>query len=232
LLLRNFNLSDDLAFRFNNSSWSEWPLTADKFAYWLKSLPANQEVVNLSLGYASFGEIQPADSGIFDFLKALPSAVIKKAGFTFNTPAELAEKLQPVAAVHVPFPSSWADEERDVTAWLGNPLQQEAVNKLYAITEKVNQCSDPAILNDWNNLQASDHFYYMSTKVLSDGAVHSYFNPYGSPYEAFINYMNVLSDFMLRVEKNTGTAGIAVTPAADKKPKAVKKTVAPKKTKK
>ncbi|MEI6576706.1 MAG: glycoside hydrolase family 57 protein [Bacteroidota bacterium] len=226
LLLRNFNLSDDLAFRFSNTAWSEWPLTAEKFANWIKKLPANQEVVNLSLGYASFGEIQPKESGIFEFLQALPKAVIKNSGYTFNTPAELNQALQPVAAVHVPFPASWADEERDVTAWLGNELQQEAVNKLYSLSGMMQKCSDVALQNDWNYLQSSDHFYYMSTKVLSDGEVHSYFNPYGSPYEAFINYMNVLSDFTLRIEHYQPTV---IIPAEPEVKKITKKTAAKKK---
>jgi len=229
LLLRNAQLSDDMAFRFSNTDWSEWPLTADKLAMWLKNMPADQEVVNLSLGYATFGELQNAESGIFEFLKALPGAVLKNSGFSFNTPAELTNTLQPVSAVHVPFPASWADEERDVTAWLGNELQQEAVNKLYVLADRMKGCTDAELLQDWNNLQSSDHFYYMSTKVLSDGAVHALFNPYSTPYEAFINYMNVLSDFTLRLEQMEKEA----IPAAKvvEKPKPAQKSKATEKPK-
>jgi alpha-amylase len=119
--------------------------------------------------------------------------------FSFSTPSEVAGNLQPVSAIQVPFPISWADEERDVTAWLGNEMQQDAFNKLYDLSEKVNKADDPLLEKDWNYLQVSDHFYYMCTKFFSDGAVHSYFNPYQSPYDAFINYMNILSDFTIRV---------------------------------
>ncbi|MHC1707262.1 MAG: glycoside hydrolase family 57 protein [Bacteroidales bacterium] len=204
LLLKNFQLSDDIAFRFSNQSWSEWPLTTEKFTKWLNALPANQEVVNIFIDYPALGERQTAESGIFDFLKALPAAVLKKSSFTFNTPSEVSENLQPISAIHVPFPLSWADEERDVTAWLGNELQKEAVEKLYSVAHLVKSCKDESIQRDWMYLQSSDHFYYMSTKWFSDGDVHKFFNPYTSPYEAFINYMNVLSDFIIRVEEYTG----------------------------
>ncbi len=199
VLLRNFKLSDDIAFRFSNRSWNEWPLTADKFVSWIANIPAREEVLNLFMDYETFGEHQWADTGIFDFLKALPATVLKKTTYGFSTPSEVAEKLYVVSAIHVPYPVSWADEERDLTAWLGNPLQEEAFNKLYDLRDKVNRIDDPEIRKDWLYLQNSDHFYYMCTKFFSDGAVHSYFNPYNSPYDAFINYMNVLSDFMIRL---------------------------------
>ena len=203
LLLKNFQLSDDIAFRFSQQSWKEWPLTTEKFVGWLNQLDPKEDVVNLFMDYETFGEHQWAETGIFDFMKALPARVFSHSDFTFNTPLELGQTLQAVAPIHVPYPISWADEERDLTAWLGNELQDEAFDKLYALEEKVQQCHDPQIHHDWLYLQTSDHFYYMCTKWFSDGDVHKYFNPYGTPYEAFINYMNVLSDFIIRVEKNT-----------------------------
>jgi alpha-amylase len=202
LLLKNFRLSDDIAFRFSQQSWGEWPLTTEKFVGWLNDIDPKEEVVNLFMDYETFGEHQWPETGIFEFMRALPARVFSHSNFTFNTPAELAEKLQPVSVVQVPYPISWADEERDLTAWLGNELQDEAFDKLYHLRDKVMKCNDPAIMRDWRLLQTSDHFYYMCTKWFSDGDVHKYFNPYGTPYEAFINYMNVLSDFIIRVETN------------------------------
>lgn len=201
VLLRNFKLSDDIAFRFSNKDWNEWPLTAEKFAGWLNAIDKKEEILNLFMDYETFGEHQWEETGIFDFLKALPATILSKTKFSFSTPSEIVKEFQPVAAVHCPHPISWADEERDLTAWLGNELQEEAFNKLYDMAPAVNQCTDPEILKDWEYLQISDHFYYMCTKFFSDGAVHAYFNPYDSPYDAFINYMNVLSDFQLRVQE-------------------------------
>ncbi|MFU8842187.1 MAG: FliG C-terminal domain-containing protein [Bacteroidales bacterium] len=208
LLLKNFRLSDDIAFRFSNKDWSEWPLTAERFASWLKEIDHEQEVVNLFVDYETFGEHQWADTGIFDFMEALPAHVLKIAGFEFTKPKELIQKLKPRSGINVPYPISWADAERDVTAWLGNEMQNEAFDKLYQVEQRIAGCTDPAILKDWSYLQASDHFYYMSTKWFSDGDVHRYFNPYPSPYEAFINYMNVLSDFLSRVEEHCAASGV------------------------
>ncbi|MBN1118245.1 MAG: glycoside hydrolase family 57 protein [Bacteroidales bacterium] len=199
VLLRNYELSDDLAFRFSNQSWAEYPLTAEKYVGWISEALENGETANLFLDYETFGEHQSKESGIFDFLKHFPKEVLKKTSFKFATPSEIAEKLQPVSAVSVPHPISWADEERDLTAWLGNDLQEDAFNKLYSLTERIQKCEDKKILIDWKYLQSSDHFYYMSTKVFSDGEVHSYFNPFDSPYDAYINYMNILSDFIIRL---------------------------------
>jgi alpha-amylase len=200
LLLRNFRLSDDIAFRFSTKTWPEWPITAEKFTGWLNGIDAREEVVNVFIDYETIGERLWKETGIFEFFKALPKTVFTHSNFTFSTPSELSGKLQPVAPIHVPYPISWADEERDLTSWLGNELQDEAFSKLYALTEKVTGIKDRNIQRDWQFLQTSDHFYYMCTKWFSDGAVHKYFNPYPSPYEAFINYMNVLSDFMIRVD--------------------------------
>ena len=201
LLLRNYKLSDDIAFRFSNRSWNEWPLTADKFAGWIASDDTVGEVVNLFMDYETFGEHQKASTGIFDFMKALPKAALATRKLEFATVSEAAKKYQPVAVLHCPHVMSWADEERDVTAWLGNELQNEAFTKLYGLRDKIKALKNKDFDYVWNFLQTSDHFYYMATKWLSDGDVHSYFNPYGSPYEAFINYMNVLSDFEIEVDK-------------------------------
>jgi len=212
ILLKNFKLSDDIAFRFSDQSWNEYPLTADKYVSWLNQIDKKEETVNLFMDYETFGEHQWEETGIFEFLRALPDTVFRNSEFSFATPSEVARNLQPVSAVHVPNPISWADEERDLTAWLGNEMQQEAFNKLYDLAEKIKKIKDPDLIKDWNYLQVSDHLYYMSTKFFSDGAVHSYFNPYQSPYDAFINYMNILSDFAIRVNAlgtGTDTAGEA-----------------------
>lgn len=201
LLLRNYKLSDDIAFRFSNRGWDQWPLTAEKYTGWLASDELEGDVVNLFMDYETFGEHQRADTGIFDFMKALVPAVLKREGLEFSTVSEAAAKYQPVAVLHCPHVMSWADEERDVTAWLGNELQNEAFGKLYALRDKISRLKDPDFDHVWNFMQASDHFYYMATKWLSDGDVHAYFNPYESSYDAFINYMNVLSDFEIEVEK-------------------------------
>ena len=199
LLLRNYKLSDDIAFRFSNEGWSEWPLTAEKFAQWVAS--DNGDVVNLFMDYETFGEHQKASTGIFDFVKALPAALLATGELEFATVSEAAKKLQPVAVLHCPYAMSWADEERDVTAWLGNDLQNEAFKKLYALAPIVKKVKNKDFEFVWHFMQNSDHFYYMATKWLSDGDVHSYFNPYGSAYEAFINYMNVLADFEIELNK-------------------------------
>ena len=199
LLLRNYKFSDDIAFRFSNKGWDEWPLTADKFVSWL--LEEEGEIFNLFMDYETFGEHQSVESGIFDFMKSLPKAALGTKEFAFVTPSEAAKKLDAVSELEVPAPISWADEERDVTAWLGNELQQDAFNKLYDLVEKLSIIDDPVLWGDFAHLQESDHFYYMCTKYFSDGDVHKYFNPYDTPYEAFINYMNVLSDFIIRVNE-------------------------------
>ena len=206
LLLRNYGLSDDIAYRFSNKNWDNWPLTADKYLGWLKdAVKDGGNVIGLFMDYEAFGEHQSADSGIFDFMKALPEFVIKDGTFEFSTPASIARRFKADTALDVPQAISWADEERDVSAWLGNELQQDAYNKLYGLYEKLAILNQPSMWNDFGHLQESDHFYYMSTKFFSDGAVHKYFNPYDTPYEAFINYMNVLSDFTIRVDDALAT---------------------------
>ena len=201
VLLRNFKLSDDIAFRFSDRSWSKWPVTAESYISWLNEDLKNGEIINLFMDYETFGEHQSESTGIFEFFKALPEAVLNSTELSFCTPSEAVKIHQPVAPLHVPFTISWADEERDTSAWLGNELQNEASSKLYALESKVIRTKSAALLDDFRRLQESDHFYYMCTKFFSDGAVHSYFNPYATPYEAFINYMNVLSDFSERIDE-------------------------------
>ena len=222
LLLRNYNLSDDIAFRFSNRSWDMWPLTAEKYVNWMKESAKEGDVVNLFMDYETFGEHQSAESGIFDFMRALPEAVVKDGTFGFVTPSEATRKYKPVAGIDVEDPISWADEERDLTAWLGNELQSEAYKKVYAMTEKLAIVNDPELYSDFGHLQESDHFYYMCTKFFSDGEVHKYFNPYDTPYEAFINYMNVISDFQTRLDEKRA--------ALDVKETAVRELAAPAKT--
>jgi alpha-amylase len=198
LLLRNYSLSDDIAFRFSDRNWNEWPLTCDKFLSWMKA--SDGDILNLFMDYETFGEHQSEESGIFEFMKQLPDTVLADGGFSFVTPSTAATKLRAVGPLSVPEAISWADEERDVSAWLGNELQQDAFNKLYAQTEKLSILNDATLWEEFGRLQESDHLYYMCTKFFSDGEVHQRFNPYDTPYEAFINYMNVLSDFIIRVD--------------------------------
>ena len=200
LLLKNSRLSDDLPLRFSDHSWHEWPLTADKYARWLKDSTQDSEIVNLFMNYETFGENQLAETGIFEFMRSLPEYIFSTTDFEFLTPSEAVKKHQPVAPLHVPYPISWADEEKDITGWLGNELQNEAFEELFKIQPKVEALNDPELNEDYSRLQASDHFYYMRTKLFSDNDYHRYVSPYETPYEAFINYMNVLSDFVARVE--------------------------------
>ncbi|MFZ4455303.1 MAG: glycoside hydrolase family 57 protein [Bacteroidales bacterium] len=198
VLMRNFRFSDDISFRFSNHGWSEFPLTADKYIDWIANTDENEPVVNLFMNFDTFGEFQTRDSGIFNFLKALPKCAENRK-ITFSTPGEIVKNIKAVDSIHVLHNISWADEERDTSAWLGNRLQKDAADKLYSISERVRLSKDRRLMQDWNYLQASDHFYYMSTKHSSDGAVHSHFSPYDTPFDAFTNYMNVLGDFMKRV---------------------------------
>ena len=191
-LLKNYKLSDDIAFRFSNKDWAEYPLTAEKYAHWL--LDSEGDVINLFVDYETFGEHHWADTGIFDFLEELPGRVLQQTGFEFLTPVEAAQKHQPMAQLDVAQFISWADTERDLTAWLGNHMQNDAIRNLYALEPKVRKTRNASFLDIWRKLQSSDHFYYMCTKWFSDGEVHRYFNPYLSPYDAYINFMNILSD--------------------------------------
>ena len=201
LLMKNYKLSDDLAFRFSNKSWTEWPLTADKYVHWLNALPEDQPLVNLFMDFETFGEHQWEDTGIFEFLGALPSEFMKHGDDrSFVTISEAIEKYQPVDTIDVPDTITWADTERDLSAWLGNSMQQDAINQVYELEERILNTEDKDLIEDWRRLQTSDHYYYMGTKWFSDGEVHAYFSPYESPYVAFISFMNVLQDLRYRLE--------------------------------
>ena len=210
LLLRNYTLSDDIAFRFSQNK-----VTAEQYVGWLKDNAKEGDIVNLFMDYETFGEHQGAESGIFDFMRELPAAVIKDGTFSFVTPSEATKKYKAVSDIAVDDPISWADEERDLTAWLGNELQNEAFKKVYAMTEKLSIVNDPELWEDFGHLQESDHFYYMCTKFFSDGEVHKYFNPYDTPYEAFINYMNVISDFQIRLDEKRAALDVRETVAEE-----------------
>ena len=200
LLLKNYRLSDDIAFRFSNHEWPEFPLTAEKFASWAHAANAAGEIINLFMDYETFGEHQWEETGIFQFMEALPRCVLEHPDFSFCTPSEAARSCSPMAALDVPQFVSWADVERDLTAWLGNDMQKDAIESVYRLEDKVRALGNPDFLRTWRRLQTSDHFYYMCTKWFSDGDVHKYFNPYGTPYDAYINYMNVLADFELSID--------------------------------
>jgi len=198
LLLKNYSLSDDIAFRFSNRHWPEWPLTADKFARWISRVNGNGNVVNLFLDYETLGEHQWADTGIFDFMRHLPEQILKHPDNDFKTPSEVIQCYEAIGTVDVPHIISWADTERDLSAWLGNAMQSSAIHELYRLEEKIKETGDEKIIADWRKLQASDHFYYMCTKYFADGDVHKYFNPYESPYDSYINFMNVLDNLQSR----------------------------------
>ena len=200
LLLTNDKLSDDIARNFNNPEWSEYPLNADKYMDWIAALPEEEQIVNLYFSMDTFGSFLPASTGIFQFMKALPRFAAER-NIAFSTPSEAAARLKPVGELSVPYPLSDIDEARDVSAWKGNDLQREALAKLYGVAERVSMCDDRRLKQDWEYLQSSDHFYYMSTKNMADGASHAAFSPYDSPFSAFTNYMNVLADFLVRVEE-------------------------------
>ncbi|MEO8105320.1 MAG: glycoside hydrolase family 57 protein [Candidatus Saccharibacteria bacterium] len=200
LLMKNYKLSDDIAFRFGDQSWSEWPLTADKFAHWL-SEDTKATNFNLFMDYETFGEHQWSESGIFDFLSHLPAEWLKTKGHTFMTVSEVIDAYQPVDQVDVPQTTTWADTERDLSAWLGNALQTTAIHALYDLQDDIIKTGDFNLIEDWRRLQTSDHFYYMCTKYFNDGDIHAYFSPYDTPYEAYINFMNAYHDLKYRLSK-------------------------------
>ena len=203
LLLKNYRLSDDIAFRFSNQGWPEWPLTAPKFAQWVSEVNGNGNVVNLFMDYETMGEHQWEDTGIFDFLEHLPGEILQHPDNDFKTPSEVVESFEPVGELDVPHMVSWADIERDLSAWLGNAMQSNALHELYQMEDQIKETEDPDLLSDWRKLQTSDHFYYMCTKWFSDGDVHKYFNPYDSPYDSYINFMNVLDNLRSRCRRSS-----------------------------
>ncbi len=203
LLLRDYRFSDDIAFRFSNREWEGHPLMADTYAGWLGELPEDARQVGLFMDYETFGEHQAADTGILDFLEHLPGYVLEQDGLAFATPSEVSADPGPVAELEVPRPISWADAERDLTAWLGNPMQRAAHEALAELLPAV-RAADPGtgeLLERWRRLSTSDHVYYMSTKWFTDGDVHEYFSPYDTPHDAFILFMNVLDDLGRRLER-------------------------------
>jgi len=195
LLLRDYKLSDDISLRFSNSEWNEYPLFADKYMDWIQAFPQEEQVINIFMELSALGISQPLYSNILEFMKALPAAA-KARGITFSTPSEIISKLKSVSQLDVPYPISWVDEERDTSAWLGNVLQKEAFNKLYSIAERVLMTNDRRIKQDWDYLQTSNNFQFMKTK---NTAISVYRGIYDSPYDAFTNYMNILGDFIKRV---------------------------------
>jgi len=198
--MKNYRLSDDMAFRFGNKEWNEHPLTTEKFVNWMGASMDNAQVFNLFMDYETFGEHQWSDTGIFDFLRALPEAWFNsRQERTFMTLSEAIDSYQPVDFVDVPQTITWADNERDLTAWLGNPMQHNAILALYELENQILATNDLALIEDWRKLQTSDHFYYMCTKWFNDGDVHAYFSPYDTPYEAFTNFMNSYHDLKFRL---------------------------------
>lgn len=199
LLLKNYKLSDDIAFRFGSRDWHEYPLTAEKFAEWVSSHNGDGNVINLFMDYETFGEHQWEDTGIFHFLEALPGEILKHPDNNFLTPSQVADSYEPVGELDVPHFVSWADVERDLSAWRSNHMQHDALETLFSLEKAVVASGDEEILDDWRKLSTSDHFYYMCTKWFADGDVHKYFNPYDTPYESFISYMNAINDLKLRL---------------------------------
>ena len=199
LLLKNYRLSDDVAFRFSNHSWEQWPLTVDTYSEWTNASITDSQLVNLFMDYETFGEHQWADTGIFDFFENFIGKWLENPENTFYTPTEAIAAHEPVGEVSMPQTITWADTERDLTAWLGNSMQQEALRHLYALEDDIIRSGDLGLIADWRRLQTSDHVYYMCTKWFTDGDVHAYFSPYESPYEAFLYFMNVLRDVRYRL---------------------------------
>ncbi len=244
LLLKNYKLSDDIAFRFSQQSWSEWPLTADKFSYWAHQVAGGGETINLFMDYETFGEHQWASTGIFEFLRHLPETIWRHPDYEFLTPSQVSKKFTPKAELDIHHPISWADMERDVSAWLGNSLQDSAIEFVYAMEKDVLATKDDTLIHAWRKLQTSDHFYYMCIKWFNDGDVHKYFNPYDSPYDAFIYFTNAVNQLrwatknaleakkelekLKKLEKQRKAAAHKILPPEKHdKPKPAKKIAAP-----
>ncbi len=223
VLLKNYKLSDDVAFRFGNQGWESWPLSAETYAHWIGSHHGDGETINLFMDYETFGEHQWEDTGIFKFLEALPSVLLNSHNVSFKTPSETILTYDAVGDFDVPEVLTWADTDRDLTAWTGNDIQRDALQKIYALETAVLATGNAYLIEVWRKLQTSDHFYYMCTKWSQDGDVHAYFSPYESPYDAYIAFMNALSDLQLRVETISKAQAETVTVAAtkDKDPEVV-----------
>ncbi len=220
LLLKNFRLSDDIAFRFASKTWEQWPLTAGKFAQWVNQINGNGYVCNLFMDYETFGEHQPAETGIFEFLRHLPAEVMKASrDNNFLTPSQVIDRYEAVGEIDVPHMISWADTERDLSGWLGNAMQSNALHELYKLEGALKEKGDPDLLADWRKLTSSDHFYYMSTKHWADGDEQLSFSPYESPYDSYINYMNVLDNIQARIKESAApTSALPPGPPAQAVP--------------
>jgi alpha-amylase len=201
LLLKNYRLSDDIAFRFSNRAWEQYPLTADKFTRWINQINGNGQLCNLFMDYETFGEHQWAQTGIFEFMAHLPAEILKNPENKFVTPSQATDQCDPAGDIDVPHMISWADTERDLSAWLGNAMQSNALHELFKLEGALKEKGDEQLLADWRKLSTSDHFYYMCTKYFADGTVHKYFSPYESPYDSYINFMNVLDNVRSRLKE-------------------------------
>jgi alpha-amylase len=200
LLLKHYQLSDDVAFRFSQQSWAGWPLTAEKYEHWLTAPFGSDELINLFMDFETFGEHQWEAEGIFLFFRQLIGLLVQNSAVKMVTPSEVVAKMKPQDVFSSETPVSWADVDRDLTAWVGNPLQYDVTRVLYELEDQVIVSQNKQLIEDWRRLQTSDHFYYMCTKWASDGDVHAYFSPYGSPYDAYVNYNNVLADMKMQLE--------------------------------
>ena len=205
LLMKNYRLSDDIAFRFSDRGWADWPLTADKYHRWASTALEDAPLLNLFMDYETFGEHQWAEDGIFEFFEQFVRHWVSRPDQKFYTISEAIEANEPQGEISVTQTVTWADSERDLSAWLGNNLQHEAMKYIYDMTERVLRTGDGQLIDDWRKLQTADHVYYMSTKHADDGSVHSYFSPYSSPYEAFLNYMNAIRDIRWRTDNLLGS---------------------------
>ncbi len=201
ILLKNYKLSDDIAFRFSNRDWADYPLSADKFASWVHSTAGSGDVVNLFMDYETFGEHQWEDTGIFQFLEHMPEMIFRHPDFKFLTPSEVIDSCPIKGDYNVPGITSWADMERDLSAWRSNPMQHESLRRIFDLEKAVKATDNRELLDDWKKLTTSDHFYYMCTKYWSDGDVHKYFSPYDSPIDGYMYFINALNDLEYRLEK-------------------------------
>lgn len=208
LLLKNYRLSDDLAFRFSNKAWAAWPLTADTYSEWTNASITDSPLVNLFMDYETFGEHQWADTGIFDFFEEFVAKWLNNTDNTFYTASEAINTHESAGEISMPNTVTWADNERDLTAWLGNDMQKEALKHLYALEDDVMRTNDTQLINDWRMLQTSDHVYYMCTKWFTDGDVHAYFSPYDSPYDAFLYFINAVRDIRYRLHNHHKTGAL------------------------
>jgi alpha-amylase len=200
LLAKNYKFSDDIAFRFSSRNWEHYPLTPQKYASWINQQSQKGDILNLFMDYETFGEHQKEETGIFDFLRELPSEILKNPENEFITPTEAILKYKKRDRIDIPYLISWADKERDLSAWLGNKMQKEAIREVFELEEKVKQTKNKEIIQAWRHFTTSDHYYYMSTKKSEEGIIHNYFSIYESPYDAYVYFMNSLNDLIVRIK--------------------------------